>query len=539
MNGPCKENLDVIANQVLGLLDSLEDEVLAAHAKTCSACATYGQALKQDHERLLRFGVDLEAALPARIDRCITSVTRPAPMPEQQVISVRRRINTGLFIKIAVAAVVVMALVLMPLTRPDKAGAPSTLQLLNAVAAAENALFMGDQTVYIRNEITVYPSAVAREWGGAWLPMCSLKADGAFRFDQLKLAVEDQPYTVIDQAWYDSPTGRFVRLLEADDQVVFGNAYDGSQVFTAQWDENQILQVDAQSMGNRFTAPTQPAEFFGLAAGLPSGLSAETQNLLTIEAGSLVDGSPVHIYQVGAPGPSDPNRTYWLFRVRDDDHTVAEKEFIVENETVLLIRRVRSESTDATGIHFDMRELQGRQTSLEQAPKASVSANLIQADVSVQHMVDTAGFETYSFNALPAGVEKWDIMDINMAGPEERMFLVAGRAEDRRHVLLIQSPMLSQRIGQGDMEGLTRVHTSPSGVKVWAGSPPALAKMLLQSAVALIRDEPADDCVVYGLEFPGGWFAPLAVNGTLTEKELQDLADSLIPSREYLRSSMK
>lgn len=539
MNGPCKENLDLIANQVLGLLDSVEDEVLVAHAKTCSDCATYGQALKQDHELLLQFGVDLEAALTARIDRCITSVTGAAPISERQVISIRRRINMGLFIKIAVAAAVVMALLLTTLTWPDKAEAPSTLQLLNVVAAAENALFMGDQTVYIRNEIIVYSSAAAREWGGAWLPMCSLKADGAFRFDQLKLAVEDKPYTVIDQAWYDSPTGRFVRLLEVNDQIVFGNAYDGSQVFTAQWDENQTLQVDAQPMGNRFTAPAQPAEFFGLAAGLPSGLSAETQNLVTIEAGSLADGSPVHIYQVGAPGPSDPNRTCWLFRVRDDDQTVAEKEFIVENETLLLIRRVLSEPTSATGIHFDMRELQGRQTTLEQAPKASVSANMIQADVSVQHMVDTTGFETYMFNALPAGIEKWDIMDINMAGPEERMFLVAGRAKDRRHVLLIQSPMLSQRIGQGDKEGVTLVHTSPSGMKVWAGSPPELAKMLLQSAVALIRDEPADDCVVYALGFPDGFFAPLAINGPVTDQELRDLADSLILSREYLRSSMQ
>ena len=79
-------------------------------------------------------------------------------------------------------------------------------------------------------------------------------------------------------------------------------------------------------------------------------------------------------------------------------------------------------------------------------------------------------------------------------------------------------------------------YTSPNGFKVWS-SPKGkwLAGILLQSARASIKDQPAENRTGYILETPAGTFPALAVNGTLTDAELHALIDSLIPAKEYLK----
>ena len=58
-----------------------------------------------------------------------------------------------------------------------------------------------------------------------------------------------------------------------------------------------------------------------------------------------------------------------------------------------------------------------------------------------------------------------------------------------------------------------------------------LADILLKSARAWIKDEPASDRTGYALESPAGTFPCLAVNGAITEEELHSLVDSLVPAK--------
>ena len=118
------------------------------------------------------------------------------------------------------------------------------------------------------------------------------------------------------------------------------------------------------------------------------------------------------------------------------------------------------------------------------------------------------------------------------------MFTIVGRAEDKRHIVLVQSEIFSQlkesgRIGlSSDQANL--VCKSSRGFEVWSGAPQAMAKTMLQSSMAVLREPPSSDCVGYGIEAPDKTFLFLAINGPMTAAELQALADNLIPASEYL-----
>ena len=190
---------------------------------------------------------------------------------------------------------------------PKPTTSPSLIpDLLANAMAAENTLFTGSQVVHIINEITVYPSATFKALGFTWIPMTSLKADGQFRIDQLKLAVEDQPYTVTDLAWYDPPTGRFIRVLQTEKAVAFANSYDGEFVYTSEVSPEGKLQIVKQLIGDKFTPPQKPGDFFGLAAGMQSGLDKKDSMILGTETGRLDDGTAVHVFKVGQSRPQWP-----------------------------------------------------------------------------------------------------------------------------------------------------------------------------------------------------------------------------------------
>jgi hypothetical protein len=66
-----------------------------------------------------------------------------------------------------------------------------------------------------------------------------------------------------------------------------------------------------------------------------------------VEEGTLADGEPAHIYTVGMPDPNGQLQGYWLFKVRDKDSTIAEKECVLLGRTYLVIRRVLTEQVEA------------------------------------------------------------------------------------------------------------------------------------------------------------------------------------------------
>ena len=187
--------------------------------------------------------------------------------------------------KISAAAVIAVAISLYALLGPERSdsGFPT---IMASAEAAENAWFHGQECVYIKNEITVFPTTSRQQMGSTWIPMCAMKADGQLRMDQLKLTVTPDAYTVLDQAWYDPPTGRFVRQLETDKDLAFANAYDGSMVYTSAMSHSG-LEIQKQMITGEFVAPNEPAQFFGLAAGLKSGLDEKSVMILDTQEDTL------------------------------------------------------------------------------------------------------------------------------------------------------------------------------------------------------------------------------------------------------------
>jgi hypothetical protein len=116
------------------------------------------------------------------------------------------------------------------------------------------------------------------------------------------------------------------------------------------------------------------------------------------------------------------------------------------------------------------------------------------------------------------------------------MFAMAARAEDGRHLVLVQSPTYNALLGRVVKQGQI-VYTSPNGFKVWGGGPQKwYSGILLQSAQYVIKDPPSEDRTGYVLQSPAGTFPALAINGPVTDEELHRLVDSLVPAKQYLSS---
>jgi hypothetical protein len=157
-----------------------------------------------------------------------------------------------------------------------------------------------------------------------------------------------------------------------------------------------------------------------------------------------------------------------------------------------------------------------------------VLSNLVVPNISVDDMTLRADFSTYVFARGPAWAGERQIMDLlDLASPPRRMFATIYRANDHRHVVLLQSRSLNEKL-TAQVDAGKLIYTSPNGVKVY--STPAdqwLAKILLQSARSVLLEAPAEGHSGYLLKTPEGTVPALAVNGQLSEEELHGLIDDL------------
>ena len=126
-------------------------------------------------------------------------------------------------------------------------------------ALPEEIIFTGGNIAHIINEIIVYPkkpdasidkryeqmklTPEQREYFKTvhswleqnWLPICSLKADGQFGYNELEIDTDNnQTFTITDHAWYEPATGRFTRVMKTGEQVLFANSYDGKYVYSSE-----------------------------------------------------------------------------------------------------------------------------------------------------------------------------------------------------------------------------------------------------------------------------------------------------------------
>ncbi len=325
--------------------------------------------------------------------------------------------------------------------------------------------------------------------------------------------------------------------METENQIIFANSYDGEFVYTSQAEPGGKQAIAKKLIASTFQPPARPADFFGLAAGLRSGLSKDSYGVVSTEADSLADGTSLKVFKVGTEDPTGNLESYWLFKVREDDHTTVEKVFVVNGQTHIVIRRILSDTLDSPDINWDMKDVEARLLDQDQAPGITVKADMVVSGVSVRHMIEQSRFATYVFSRQPAWTEACTITDVaDPAGPGERMFIFTSRASDHRHVVLVQSAtynnMLGQVIKQGDL-----VYESPNGFRVIGGGRSKwMAKILLSSASHWIKDKPSEDRIGFILQSPSGTYPALAINGPLTDEELHALIDSLMPAKEYLKT---
>ena len=465
--------------------------------------------------------------------------------------------------KITAAAILIIAFSVVALIRDTETTPGRTpFSLLSQAFAAEETLFNTDRVIHIVNEIIIssQPNTdptdtdtssdmpvdirnyvdTANSWlKHQWLPICALRHTGEFRFDQLHLPAHQGRYTVTDESWYEPATGRFARIMTVADRIIFANSYDGQYVFTSDT-ETGAFQLTKNQTAASFTAPTEPAAFLGIAAGLRSNVLdddfAPVQN--TAEE-YLADGTEVTTITTGFKNLYGDLDAYWLFRIRDDDSTIAEMEFIVDQTTVMLIRRVSAEPVDQPEFSWDLTDLPQQQTSRPQQADVSLRTDAIIIDVSVQHMIDHASSEPYIFAAAPAWASERQIADcLDLPSPPTRMFCITYRAQDSRHIVLVQSESTSRMLS-GILKGGQPLHTLPTGTKIWHGGPQEKwwTNIQLTNAQYVIKDPPSDNRTGYVFETPHNTFITVAINGQIAEAELLSLANSLITAREYLKTS--
>ena len=559
-NNSCQNRHETIAALVMGELEPLAAEKIKKHIDTCQTCHSFYQELAKEEETIRSTfkAIDdrskmITKGLVLQLDKSPDRSLSEAPILPTIWGTSRFVKRTA---KIAAAAVIIIVVFLfswLNLQHRSSNGMQSIsyFSLLSQACAAEQALFHQDGIVHIVNEIIVYPAPanispqhneqselanINSRLDYTWLPMCSLQATGKFRFNQLKLSTDiDQPYTITDHAWYDPDTGRFTRVLEMGEKVIFANSYDGEFVYTSQTVSNGTLQIVKESVAGNFSPPQNPAEFLGISAGLRSSLDEENSPLIQdVSEGTLEDGSPARVYKAGQPGPNGELRAYWLFKVRDDDNTIAESEFVIAGKTQLVIRRLLSESVETPEISWSLAEIKGQDHTTQESPKVAITPDMVIPNVSVKHMVERASFETYVFSTTPSWTSKPVITDIlDIVSPPGRMYLITCRANDGRHVVLVQAKTYNKML-VSKIKECRLAYTSPNGFKLWRGGPEKwFAGILLNSARASIKDPPADDRTGCILESPVGTFPTLAINGPVSDEELHGLIDSLIPAKGY------
>ena len=200
--------------------------------------------------------------------------------------------------KFTAAAVLLVAVGLFLLV-PARKG-QNTVQVLDNICKAESAFFETLGITHIVTEINVYP--LPEEYRNEniltddtpieamtgpdlwlkhnWLPTCSVKSNGQFRLNQLSVspAITEQ-YKLTDQAWYDSETGYFKRIMADGDNVIMANAWDGRQVYEM-FNEDGRLNYIAEDAEASFNPPANPSQFLGLTAGICKQI--ESQAVLTV-----------------------------------------------------------------------------------------------------------------------------------------------------------------------------------------------------------------------------------------------------------------
>lgn len=545
----CRECRQWIDDLLLRDPDDAPPAGVAEHLAGCQGCAReYALALETLEAITPRA---IAVASPRLRERILAAIPDTAfhetPVAVQarpyRLAPRRRRTAIRSLLAVAMAAAVLLAITLFPIgPGPSPSRTGDAFGLLAQAAAAEARFFAADDVVALVSEIVAEPVADPTLAGGRWLPLISIGADGKPRFHQLKLGSEpgEAGYTIRDESWYDPKTHRFAHVLTLKGRPLFANAYDGRVVRLLELDEQGHPRMKDEPVAPAFESPKDPGHFLGI-IGVALGGSPKAGELgrpdLVRDEGSikLADGTPAHALRVTfSEGNADIGfDAYSRVFIRDDDHRVESLEFFISGKKIYTIRRGEAAGPREPRYGWDLAGLRPSVEENKAGPKLPVQtlADMIRFDVSADDMAKRADYPVYVFARNPGWSTRRQIVDmLDVATPPHRMFAAVYPAKDRRHVVLFQAQTFNTNGGPMVREGKL-LYTSPAGIKVWSTKhDKSMAKILLSSVGSsklIFNDKPAEDCTGHLLETPEGTFPGLAVNGVLTDAELQGLVDGL------------
>lgn len=154
--------------------------------------------------------------------------------------------------------------------------------------------------------------------------------------------------------------------------------------------------------------------------------------------------------------------------------------------------------------------------------------------IKQEDLAKKADFEAYVLSTIPAWTKEPHIMEVsNVMGIGGNIYMTFAIADDGRHVALMQSEMMSKmllsKIRTGEL-----VYTSSNGLKVYRGGPEKwYSNILLESVSNILPDKPSPDRTGCAIESPSGMVILIAVNGSITDDELFNVVESLVPAKEY------
>jgi anti-sigma factor (TIGR02949 family) len=540
----CRQVIEYLDDFLAAELDETERAELAAHLEICPSCARE-YALAKRTMALLQPSQEVHASSNLK-ERIMNAIAETNAANHESATIHRRRINLWrpAWIVGVVASLLLLALLHQWLGRTrapslDTGVSLSGFGLFSQAWAREDALFDREEIVHLVNEIVVRPVPSPELARMRWIPLVSLDTKGKPRFNQLRLpAKPGEGFTILDETYYDPHGGRFSRVMTLEGKPVFANSYDGEAIYSLGVGPSGAERVARNPIASDFKPLKRPAEFLGIAAGMPRELDENDKSLFS-EAGeaTLSDGSKGRMIKAAFglnSGPDTLSNAYWLFTIRETDNTIVQREWFVGDQSVLLIRRLRAETVEHPSTAWNLSGIQKTAVPSQAAPGVCVTPDAVIPDASIRDMVERADFETYIFAHDPPWAKERRISDIlDVASPPHRMYSILYRAEDGRHVVLVQSYTYNTMLGPVAKEGRL-VYESPTGFKVWSASTDKwLAGILLQSSGYMLKEPPSPDRTGYLLESPAGTFPAIAINGKVNDEELHALVNSLVPARDY------
>ena len=523
----------------------------------------------EDFLRDIEFDDKPDYAFRDKLEQSLhTSFTSQSRQKPQSFKTWRYIMNSKITKLSAAAAILILITIFGWLySNPDSVEQISSFTLLARASAAERTLYYGPAgIVHIVNEIIMYPQqdrdatqllrdleadptqdkniAFMKNWlSYQWLPVCSLRADGKLQEHKLELAKHmGKTITILDISWFDPATGRFARVLKTNDQVLFANAYDGESVYLTRKGPGGIARIEGEAVTSEFQVPGNPADFMGIAAGMKGTVPGKHYPpILDVTSETLDDDTSARVYKLGFIDAWKNAENYLLFKVRSDTDIISEIECVVKGTTTRVHRRLVGETVDSPEFSWNLSEL-----DLSSTDQAGIDVDTVEGAkvVTIQQIAQRATFPVYIFAQDPVWTNQRLIYDLpDETNLPDRFYCATYRAKDSRDIALTQggsfiryfNALFNQALEQGDQVPWT--YESENGFKVFHQNDKETEMWWTEVALKSSGFEPHANRVGYILMSPESAFMVLAINGPVSEQELQSLVDSLIPADEYVPGS--